>query len=216
MASGRRKAAHVVRMHNHVPDGQRRLEARPIHDHRGRTAVAQRGFHEAIRLLQGDGTGNEYLPAGRAVALSAARRFSNPWSPIPLTSGSSSRGPPRRKARRLPQSAAWTASRSFGSLSPPPCPLPAHPPGFEAHDGLHRYKVTFKLNAGDQPPGKRQGTGSRDHGPPFSPDIAVPVTFDVTPVVPATPSIIALGQATVGESQERPCVSTRPRVVRLT
>jgi len=71
----------------------------------------------------------------------------------------------------------------------------------ETGNGLHRYKVTFKLDVGDQPAGKRQQlvhviTDSR-----FSPDVVVLVTFDVTPRVSVVPSVIALGEAPVGESR---------------
>jgi hypothetical protein len=72
----------------------------------------------------------------------------------------------------------------------------------EASDGLHRYKVTFKLDVGDQPAGKRQQivhviTDSR-----FSPDIAVPVTFDAAPTISVVPSVIAMGEVPVGKARK--------------
>jgi hypothetical protein len=69
---------------------------------------------------------------------------------------------------------------------------------FEARDDLHRYKITFKLDVGDQSPGKRQQivhviTNSR-----FSPDIAVPVKFEVAPTISVVPNVIAMGEVPVG------------------
>jgi hypothetical protein len=72
----------------------------------------------------------------------------------------------------------------------------------DAGNSLRRYKVTFTLHVGDQPAGRQSQivhviTDSR-----FSPDIEVPITFDVAPRVSVVPSVIALGEVPVGEARK--------------
>jgi len=91
---------------------------------------------------------------------------------------------------------------SIKKIDPSGAPLTWNVENLEAGKGLHRYKITFTLNVGDQPTGRQQKivhviTDSR-----FSPDILVPVTFEVAPRVSAIPSVLALGEVPVGETRE--------------
>ena len=72
----------------------------------------------------------------------------------------------------------------------------------EASDGLHRYKITFKLDIGDQSAGERQQVVHVITDSRFSPDVVVPVKFDVAPTYSVIPSVIALGELPVGQSQK--------------
>jgi len=69
-------------------------------------------------------------------------------------------------------------------------------------EGLRSYRVTFELNLANHPAGKYSQIARLITDSRFSPEIPVPIIFEVAPRVSVIPSAIALGELPVGEMRD--------------
>jgi len=69
--------------------------------------------------------------------------------------------------------------------------------------GLRLSKITLGLRLGDERPGKHSGMLQLKTDSRFSPDVPVPVSFEVAPQISVIPARLALGELPVGVSQRR-------------